>query len=125
MWFGPMGKPVARRVYHCWPIVGAASLLTCVTLLPEKPRIEVVEGWKIGGQDFPPDAPGEFSVPGGHRIEVSGGACFLHVLTATDAGQPAPRPKALAGGELGVEVGGCRVIFTKSGPGKVKVEAAR
>lgn len=84
------------------------------TILPAKPALMTVEGWTVDGKDFPPGEKGEFHVVGGHRIEVSGGAAFLHVLTALDKGREAPRAKRVDG-ECGVEVGGRKVTFKASG----------
>ncbi len=104
---------------------GEKSSLAVTTLLPEKPRIQAVKGWIADGKDYPPDSPGEFHVPGGHRVEVTGGAVFLHVLTAVDAGQAAPRPKRASGPETGVEISGTRILFPRAPGGKPRVESAR
>ncbi len=101
-------------------IEGGASRLVCVTLLPEKPRIELVEGWKTGGKDYPPGDIGEFHVPGGHRVEVTGGTVFLHLLSAVDADEAPPRPTLVAGGEPTVRVAGYTVAFRRGAPAKVQ-----
>lgn len=84
------------------------------TILPAKAKLEALEGWTAGGKDYPPGKTAEFHVTSGHRLEVSGGTTFLHVMTAVDKGEEAPRGKRIEG-ENGVEIGGRKVVFKGGG----------
>jgi len=54
----------------------------------------------------------EYGVPGAWRVEVSGGAAFLHVLVPGDRGATVPAARLLEdAAAVGVEVAGKRVVF--------------
>ena len=91
------------------------SKLVGHTLLPAKAKIRSVGSYDVDGISYPLPDKATYHVAGGHRIEVSGGATFLHVLIPADAGQSVPRPKLIKRGGIGVELMGRKVTFTRSG----------
>ncbi len=98
---------------------GKGAQLRGVTLLPKAAKIGKVKSHTVDGKEYAPSKKAEFDVPGECRVEVENGggpAVFLHVLAAVDAGT-APPPVTLVekGDEVGVEVGGRRFMFKKSG----------
>ncbi|MBI2922833.1 MAG: heparinase II/III family protein [Planctomycetes bacterium] len=87
------------------------------TLLPENAAPRAVgPGCLVDGKDFPPDAPGSYSVPGAWRIEVSGLHEFLHVLAPLDAKTDPPEAVLVReGGRAGVEIEGKKFFFQARG----------
>lgn len=115
--------------------------LSCVTLLPEQPKLQLVggpgrEAW-VNGENHPWDPthrqrPGR--EPGAWRLEVSPSApatrdYFLHVLFVDDADAPAVAAEAavLTRGDdaVGVRVGGWELTFPLAAGGAAQIERAQ
>jgi len=94
---------------------GKDASLHGATLLPKRAKLTRVKGCSVDGTEYPAK-PAEFGVPGEWRLEVEGGAHFLHVLWALDKGAEAPAAKLVENGDtVGVELGGRRYMFKKAG----------
>ncbi len=112
-----------------------ASVLHVRSVLPERPTLTPVRGWRADGKDHPPGKLAEFHVPGGHRLEVAATGpapdgkvrdeVFLHVLTAADPGEAAPEVRGVSGAAPAVVVDGWRVTFGRSPTSEPRVRVER
>ncbi len=108
---GDLESSGARFAYK-----GKTATLHGVSLLPKKPKIKSVRSNSVDGVEIQPTKTGEFAVGGGDRVEVEGGPHFLHVLFALDSGQEPPAVKLVEEGDVvGVELGGRKFLFKKTG----------
>ena len=94
--------------------VNGKGKLTMQTLLPEQATIRKVFGYTYGGQTFDPPVSAYTPFANKWRLEVRPPQAqtqdvFLHVLSTSDAPQPAQLIRQ--GDQVGVKVGDIQVLF--------------